>query len=90
MTKVNNVNERIRDFILEKFPLARKRGVTFQDDLLEGGVLDSLGILDVVAFLEQDFRIHVNDEELIPENFQSIDRLSIFVQDKISCAAQPQ
>ena len=83
----NHHNERIRNFIMEKFPLARKRGVTFQDDLLGSGILDSLGILDLVAFVEQNFGIVLSDEELVPENFQSIERLTVFVQSKSSSQA---
>jgi acyl carrier protein len=81
-TAATHSNERIRNFLLEKFPLARKRGVTFQDNLLESGILDSLGILDLVAFVEQNFAIILSDDELIPENFQSIERLTAFVQSK--------
>lgn len=78
----DNLNQRIQAFLLDKFPLARKRGVGFQDDLLQGGILDSLAILDLVAFVEQNFGIVLSDEELIPENFQTIERLSVFVQGK--------
>jgi len=78
----NQINERIRVFVLEKFPLARKRGISFQDDLLQSGIVDSLGILDLVTFVEQNFGITLNDDELLPENFQTIERLSAFVQSK--------
>ena len=86
----NHLNERIRNFIVEKFPLARKRGITFQDNLLESGVLDSLGILDLVAFVEQNFGIVLTDEELVPENFQAIERLTAFVQSKSPSEATVQ
>jgi len=89
-TAANHLNERIRNFLLEKFPLARKRGVTFQDNLLESGVLDSLGILDLVAFVEQNFAIVLNDDELVPENFQTIERLSAFVQSKTHSESAPR
>lgn len=88
--KTNHLNERIRNFIVEKFPLARKRGLNFQDNLLESGILDSLGILDLVAFVEQNFAIVLTDEELIPENFQSIERLTVFIQSKSPFEATAQ
>jgi acyl carrier protein len=78
----DNLNRRIQTFLLDKFPLARKRGVDFEDDLLQSGILDSLAILDLVAFVEQNFGIVLSDEELVPENFQTIERLSAFVQSK--------
>ena len=86
----NHLNERIRNFIVEKFPLARKRGINFQDNLLESGILDSLGILDLVAFVEQNFGIVLTDDELVPEHFQSIDRLTTFIQSKSTSEATAQ
>jgi acyl carrier protein len=78
----NNTNNRLREFILEKFPLARKRGI--QDDLplLENGILDSLGVLDLVEFVEKEFDIPISDEDLSPENFQTIAKLSVFIDSK--------
>ena len=69
MSKDNAANERIRSFVVEKFPLARKRNIKDSDELLESGIMDSLGILDLVAFIESEFNITVSDEDLSPENF---------------------
>ena len=82
MTEVTSANERIRIFIIQTFPAARK--LPLQDDmpLLESGVVDSLGVLDVVAFLEKSFMIQVSDEELTPENFASVRCLTSFVENK--------
>lgn len=76
------MNAQIRDFVLEKFPLARRQHLKDSDALLETGILDSLGVLDVVTFLEEKFSITVADDELVPENFQSIETLSAFVKRK--------
>lgn len=76
------VEESIRKFVLERFPLARQRKVSNQESLLESGILDSLGILEVVTFVEGEFRITVNDDELQPENFSSIASMSTFVNCK--------
>lgn len=82
----NSINTEVREFILKKFPLARKRRVGDSDALLESGLLDSQGVLEVVAFIEQRFSINVEDEELTTENFQSIDRIAAFVQSKTPAA----
>ncbi len=76
----NHVNSEIRKFILEKFPLARRSELKDSDALLESGIVDSLGVLDLVSFLEQQFSIPVTDEELIPENFQTVERIAAFVE----------
>ena len=74
--------DRIRDYITKQFPLARARGVRSEEPLLENGILDSLGILDLVTYLEEEFGISVDDEELVPDNFQNIKRLASFVSEK--------
>jgi acyl carrier protein len=80
----NHLNTQIRNFILEKFPLARKQQLKDSDALLESGILDSLGVLDLVSFVEQEFSVVVADDELVPENFQTIDRIAVFIQRKSS------
>jgi acyl carrier protein len=84
MLHSDTTSEQIRDFIMAKFPLARKREIKKGDRLLENGIVDSLGILDLVTFLEEDFRITVADEELVPENFDTIETLTAFIQRKKS------
>jgi acyl carrier protein len=89
MVAGNAVSEQIRGFILEKFPLARKQGLKSGDKLLEGGILDSLGVLDLVSFVEQEFAIQISDDELVPDNFQTIEQLAAFVQAKSGCESPP-
>lgn len=79
-----SVEESIRAFVLERFPLARQRSVGNKDSLLESGILDSLGILEVVTFVEREFSITVNDDELQPENFSSIASMGAYVGQKLA------
>ena len=73
---------RIRGFVTSRFPLARERAVDDETSLLDTGIVDSLGILDLVTFLEDTFSVKVDDEELNPENFESIAALVRFVEAK--------
>ncbi len=82
-TTASTIEQRIHSFLQEKFPLVRKAGVAPDTALLETGILDSLGILDVVSFLEREFAITISDEELVPENFQSLETLSAFARKKV-------
>ncbi len=77
-----NIQEHVRKFIVSRFPSARRRELHNTEPLLENGIIDSLGVLDLVAFMEEEFAINVADEELVPENFQTIERLTTFVQSK--------
>jgi acyl carrier protein len=63
----------IRDFVLDRLaPTSGRTDIADDDDLIDSGVIDSLGIFQLVAFLEETFRITIGDEEITPENFGSV------------------
>ena len=65
--------------------IAAGRGIdslAYDQDLLEGEVIDSLGIVELISFLEGKYAIKVGDEDLDPENFRSVDRIVAFVEGK--------
>ena len=76
------ISTQLTEFITATFPLARTRRLAPHDHLLESGIVDSLGVLNLVGFVERQFAITVGDDDLVPENFQSIDHLTAFVQRK--------
>lgn len=84
MSQGNSINGRIRSFVMQKFPVARKKSINDDTSLLESHIIDSLGMLDVVAFLERSFNITILDDELIPENFADISRMAAFAEKKRS------
>ncbi len=71
--------ELIHEFIKQRFPLASSKELTRELSLLDSGIVDSLGILDLVGFIGEQFGIEAQDEDLVPENFDSIDALTRFV-----------
>jgi len=82
------ISERVRQFIQATFPLARKQNTLADyDSLFSSGIVDSLGVLDLVTYLENEFDVIVADEDLLAENFESIGRMAEFVmlkqQDKV-------
>lgn len=78
------MKESIRDFIMEQFPLARQRDISNEDSLLDDGLIDSMGTLEVVMYLEETFNILLEDEDLVMDNFASITTLAEFVEAKRS------
>ncbi len=74
----------VRDFIFQKFPLARQRDVSNDDSLLEGGLIDSLGLLDVVMFLESQFEITLEDDDMVSDHFDSIASISRLVEERLT------
>ena len=80
--QVNPVAEDIKAFVVKHFPSTRSSNLGYVDQLLETGIVDSLGVLDLVAFLERQFGITVADEELTPTNFGTIEGMTTLVQYK--------
>ena len=85
MTK-DIIAQQIRKFLVQQFPAAKNVGNA--EPLLKNGFIDSLGILEVVTFLESEFGIAVSDDELLPENFASVHCLSNFVQAKMESSTK--
>lgn len=76
---------KIRNYILENFLFTDDQSaLDVNDSFLEQGILDSTGILEVIMFLEEEFGIKVHDEEMIPENLDSVANLVKFVSQKTS------
>lgn len=71
-------------FIQEELGKEKTTGIlNVKDNLIESGIIDSSGIRKIIGFLESRFPIHIKDEELIPENFKSIESIERFVKSKI-------
>jgi acyl carrier protein len=71
----------IRQFVCER--LARERGVTEtvsdQDSLIELGIIDSMGIVQLLGHLESSLKIKIPDEDIVPDNFDSIESLAAYL-----------
>jgi len=77
------VEKEIRDFIVENFLFGNTDySLGDEESFLQKGFIDSTGILEVVSFIEEKFGIEVEDDDLIPENLDSIRRLSDFIARK--------
>ena len=87
-TETAQIANSLLNFVERHFPLARKRHLGPHEDLLEAGVVDSLGVLELVNFIEQQFGLAVTDDDLTPENFKSIHRVAHFVVSKRDCERQ--
>ncbi len=77
----------VRDFVVSNFYVSESDGLADTDSLLNAGVVDSTGVLELVSFVEQTFHVQVEDSELLPENFDSISSLSAYVAHKLSSVA---
>ena len=78
------VKTELRKFIVENFMFGQENQ-EFSDEasMLENGLIDSTGVLELVAFVEEKYGISVADEELVPTNFDSVDNLAEYVRKKM-------
>lgn len=76
-----DTQKKIRNFVIENLLLGEEEK-DFADDqsFLESGLIDSTGILEVIAFLEEEYEITIEDEEMIPDNLDSIDNIVAFLR----------
>ncbi len=77
------IKGKIKGYILENFLYGGSSDQIADDDsFLEKGIIDSTGILELVGFVEETFAVKVADEDLVPENMDSINRLGEFILSK--------
>lgn len=79
-----SIETQIRRYILENFLFTDDENALRDDtSFLEEGIVDSTGVLELVMFVEETFGIEVADEEIVPENFDSVNQLARYVRAKI-------
>jgi acyl carrier protein len=83
MTEMLETKEKIKSFIIETF-LFDASDASLEDDvsLLDSGIIDSTGVLELVSFIEEEFGIEVKDEELVPDNLDSLANIAAFIERK--------
>jgi acyl carrier protein len=78
----DDVAARVRAFLVDTFLLGDDDGFADDESLLDSGIVDSTGVMEVVAFLEESFGIEIDDDELVADNLDSVQRLATFVARK--------
>jgi acyl carrier protein len=84
------LRDQIRNFILENFILENPQDLVDDESMLEKGIMDSTGVLELVAFIESTYEVKVEDEELIPENLDSIKNIVNYLERKLAIASKSQ
>jgi len=73
---------KVRGFITSNFYVASPEALSDEASLLDQGLVDSTGVLEIIGFLEDSFGVKVADDEMIPDNLDSIARIAAFVERK--------
>ena len=74
----------VKEFIIENFLFGEEEQLQLDTDFFNKGIIDSTGVIELVDFLEESFNISVDDEELIPENLSSLQKIDVFLSKKLS------
>lgn len=80
---MSELKNKIRAFIVENFLFGEDGNLNDDTSFLDEGIVDSTGILELVSYLEEEFDITVEDEDLVPENLDSIDNVVGYLQKKL-------
>lgn len=80
---MNEMREQIKSYVVENFLFGDDNGLDDTTSFLESGMIDSTGILEVISFLEETFDIKIKDQELLPENLDSISNIQNFIGRKL-------
>ena len=80
---MSEIKDKVRAFVVENFMFGNDEGLEDGTSFLENGIIDSTGILELVNFLDEEFSISIEDEELIPENLDSIKNVTSYLQKKL-------
>ena len=84
MSNPESIEQEVRQFLRDNFPLSADGVVLDRDDsLIEVGVIDSTGVLELIGFIEERYEVEIADEEVLPENLDSIANITRFVGAKV-------
>jgi len=79
---MNTIAEQLREFVVNNFLFGQANGLKDDTSFLESGIIDSTGVLELIGFLDSNFGIRVEDDEIVPDNLDSLERLTTFVQSR--------
>ncbi|THB73212.1 MAG: acyl carrier protein [Desulfobacteraceae bacterium] len=77
------IKDKIRSFIVEDFLFGDDQGLEDTTSFLDEGIIDSTGMLELISFLEEQFSIEIADDEMVPENLDSISNVLSFLNRKL-------
>ena len=85
---MTSVRQEIRQFVVQNFLFGQDRELNDSTSLLENGIIDSTGVLELIAHLEEAYDVKVNDDELVPDNLDSIDAIVAYLARKRTTSGQ--
>lgn len=78
---------KVREFVVENFLFGDGKVLKDDTSFMEEGIIDSTGILELVFFLEETFSLSVEDDELVPDNMDSLQNIALFIDRKLNASS---
>jgi acyl carrier protein len=88
MNELSSYLRHVRSFVVENFLFGDQGQLSDETSFIGSGVIDSTGILELIAFLEEAYALTIEDEEIIPENLDSCGRVARFLERKANGTSQ--
>ena len=83
-----SIKQQVVQFIISNFLFdENQQSIDEKESLLEAGILDSTGVIELIAFIEETYGIKIEDEEIIPENLDTILDITYFIEQKLKLAS---
>ena len=87
---MTNIEESIRAYIVKEILFSGTYGYSDEASFLDEGIVDSMNVLQIVMFIEKKFGIHVEDDDVVPDNFDSGAQLAAYVRSKTPSPGAPE
>ena len=88
--ETSTITEQVRAFVTNNYLLGQGDRLRDEQSFLESGIIDSTGVLELVSFLEEQFGITVEEEELTPDNLDSVSFIAAYLERKLKGAANAE
>ena len=82
-----NIKQQVRQFVLDNFMMAAAAEIPDDASFMDRHIIDSTGFLELISFVEETFGIQVTDDEMVPENLDSLNNIERYVQSKRTAAS---
>jgi len=84
----NSTTQKIHEWVLQNFPAAAEQKLGVDDSLLDSGIVDSMGTLEIVEYLEDELGIEVSDDDMVADHFESVSSIAKFANKQMNPDAQ--
>lgn len=84
-----SITHKIHQWVLQHFPAA-DQAIGIDDSLLDSGIVDSMGTLEIVEYLEDEFGIEMSDEDMVADHFESVSSIAAYVKSRLDWAGQSE